>query len=137
MTLVVDASVACKWFVAEGDEELADALLSGGEGLAAPDVALAELCNIFWRKVRLKQMTPAQAEDAASRAAGHFKTLVPCAALMAHAMRISAALDHPAYDCFYLALAEELAAEMVTADTRLVRAVRRSRWAKRVRPLRS
>lgn len=136
MTLVVDASVACKWFVAEGDEDLADALLSGGEGLAAPDVAVAELCNIFCRKVRLKLMTPAQAEDAASRAASYFKTLVPCMALARRAMHISAALDHPVYDCFYLALAEELSAEMVTADTRLVQAVRRSRWAKRVRSLR-
>jgi predicted nucleic acid-binding protein len=136
MTLVVDASVACKWFVAEGDEDLADALLIGGEGLAAPDVAVAELCNIFWRKVRLKQMTPAQAEDAASRVESYFKTLVPCAPLARHAMYISATLDHPAYDCFYLALAEELGAEMVTADARLVQAVQRSRWAKHVRSLR-
>jgi predicted nucleic acid-binding protein len=136
MTLVVDASVACKWFVAEGDEDLADALLIGGEGLAAPDVAVPELCNIFWRKVRLKQMTPAQAEDAASRAASYFKTLVPCAPLARQAMHISATLDHPAYDCFYLALAEELGTEMVTADARLAQAVRRSRWAKHVRSLR-
>lgn len=136
MTLVVDASVACKWFIAEGDEDLADALLTSGDRLLAPEVVIPELCNIFWRKVRLKLMTPAQAEDAAARAAGHFSAVVSCEPLARDAMHISAALDHPACDCFYLALAEKLAAEVVTADTRLVKAARRSRWAKHVRPLR-
>jgi len=135
MTLVVDASVACKWFIAETDQSLAFALIASGERLIAPEVVLPELCIIFWRKVRLNLMTPAQAEDAAARAASTFSAVASCAPLTRRAMHISATLDHPAYDCFYLALAEVQSSQVVTADRRLVAAVQRSPWAQFLRPL--
>ena len=34
-------------------------------------------------------------------------------------MKLAIALDHPAYDCVYLALAEQLSCDLVTADDRL------------------
>ena len=36
------------------------------------------------------------------------------------ALDLSLLLNHPAYDCFYLALAEQLEIRLVTADTRLI-----------------
>ena len=38
MTLVVDASVACKWFVEEPGSADADKFLAGGDELVAPDL---------------------------------------------------------------------------------------------------
>jgi predicted nucleic acid-binding protein len=38
-------------------------------------------------------------------------------------------LDHPDYDCFYLALAEQRQATLVTADRRLLNRVRGTQWA--------
>ena len=52
MTLVVDASVACRWFVEEEGSVQAEALLTGDEGLVAPDLIIAEVCNAAWRKLR-------------------------------------------------------------------------------------
>ena len=41
--------------------------------------------------------------------------------LLEPAIRISLALDHPAYDCMYLATAEMLSYRLITADERLFR----------------
>jgi predicted nucleic acid-binding protein len=48
------------------------------------------------------------------------------------AMTIARVLDHPVYDCFYLALAQKEAAALVTADRRLVERVRATPWEGRV-----
>jgi predicted nucleic acid-binding protein len=56
---------------------------------------------------------------------------------MAHrpALGIARVLDHPAYDCFYLALAEREHALLVTADDVLVRRLTGTPWARHIRPL--
>ncbi len=54
--------------------------------------------------------------------------LVPTALLAPRAAAISMLLDHPAYNCFYLALAEQRRATMVTADRRLIQRVSGTIW---------
>ena len=44
----------------------------------------------------------------------------------AAALRLGAELDHPVYDCLYLALALERGAALATADRRFLDAVRRA-----------
>ena len=55
MTLVVDASVAIKWFVEESRSDAARAVLTSGESLVAPDLVVPEACNAaastsLWQK---------------------------------------------------------------------------------------
>jgi predicted nucleic acid-binding protein len=50
--------------------------------------------------------------------------LWPMRRLVDPAFELARRLDHPAYDCFYLALAAERDAPFVTADLRLVRKLR-------------
>jgi predicted nucleic acid-binding protein len=50
--------------------------------------------------------------------------LLPMRSLLEAATRIAVALDHPVYDCVYLAAAEAEGISMVTADERLLRKVR-------------
>jgi predicted nucleic acid-binding protein len=49
LTLVVDASVAFKWLVNEPGTADALALPGAGIPLLAPELILAELCNIAWK----------------------------------------------------------------------------------------
>jgi predicted nucleic acid-binding protein len=48
--------------------------------------------------------------------------------LAGRALEIAAELRHPAYDCFYLALAEERSAKLITADRRLISGLAGTPW---------
>jgi predicted nucleic acid-binding protein len=47
--------------------------------------------------------------------------LVPMRRLARRAVDLAVPLDHPAYECMYLALAKAMERPFVTADTRLLR----------------
>lgn len=132
--IVVDASVSVKWAVAEPDSKQAVALHA--QVLTAPSIWIAETGNALWRYVRLGQLTQAEATAL-------FKTLqaVPMISTdmeldAAQALTLAVELDHPIYDCFYLALAIREGTYVVTADNRFASAVRRQgKWTNHLRLL--
>ena len=123
MRFVVDASVAVKWLVAEEDADIADRLAASEQELHAPRLMASEVANVLWRKVRQGQI-----ERAEAGAAMALLTDVPVRwnddeTVGADAVRLALALDHPVYDCVYLALAHRIGATVVTADRRFANAV--------------
>lgn len=119
MNLVIDSSVAVKWYVLEEGHQLAARLFLGGHDLMAPDLLLAETANVFRRKVRAASMTDVQATEAVARLRREFRVFAASDDLVMPALALSSKLDHSVYDCIYLALA--LAAperSLVTADTK-------------------
>lgn len=135
MTLVVDASVALKLFVSEPDSAAAEALYVSGEFFLAPDLVLAEVANGLWKLARRSELSEAQFLEAIIKLPLVYGELVPLDMLLEAAANIARDIDHPVYDCFYLALAEARAVPLVTADKRLVARVAGSRFAPLVRPL--
>jgi predicted nucleic acid-binding protein len=132
MTLIVDASVAIKWVVREDQSHLAADLIEMDP--IAPDLLRAEFANVLATKVRLGEISAEQAlaAQADSEAA---LTIVPSMGLAPRALEIALELSHPAYDCFYLALAETLDGTLITADTRFLRRCADTRYRDLVRPL--
>jgi predicted nucleic acid-binding protein len=135
MTRVVDASVALKWFVAEPDSTIARGLVASGEPLIAPDLVVAEACNAAWRLARRGEILVAQMDIIATDLPRAFVELVPLAGLAASATTIARELDHPVYDCFYLALAVARDTAVVTADDRLIGRARGSIYTARITKL--
>jgi predicted nucleic acid-binding protein len=135
MTRVVDASVALKWFIEEADSPVARKLIASGETLIAPDLIVAEACNAAWRLARRGELLAAQRDIIAADLPNAFAELVPAASLAVLTTVIARELDHPAYDCFYLALAIIRDAPLVTADVRFVSRARQSIYAAYVTPL--
>jgi predicted nucleic acid-binding protein len=119
---VVDASVAAKWLAPEPESALADALL--GHELIVPDLLFAEVANILWKKQQRAEMTPAAAQFGARWLLQLPLAVHEGAGLMIAALDLAARLRHPAYDCFYLALAHRSGCAVVTADRRLVERMR-------------
>ena len=131
MTVVVDASVGLKWFSEEKDTDAALALVREAKSLIAPDLIVPEVCNGAWRLVRQKVMRLDQIERIAHTLTTTLEEIVPTVSFAQQAMAIAGSLDHPAYDCFYLALAEAYEVRMITADQRLLRRVQNTPWEKR------
>lgn len=135
MTLVIDASIACKWFFDEPGAEFARTILLSGELLLAPELIVAEVANAAWKRVLRAEISLEQAALAISG----LKLLderVPLLALAPRALAIGERLRHPTYDCFYLALAEQREVRLLTDDYRLRQAVAGSEWQSQVQALR-
>ena len=129
MDLIIDASVAGKWFFDEALNEAADNLISPHNRFVAPDLLASEFINIVQKNTRIRKITFEYGLAAIKR----FQTLpihyIPALELMETAYRISIGLEHPAYDCVYLAIPEKQGGVMVTADMRFYKKVRNSRYA--------
>jgi predicted nucleic acid-binding protein len=120
--LIIDASVALKWALPEAGSDRARDLLVN-EVLAAPELLAIECANVLWAKARRKQISAADAQGALAGILAAPVTLLPSAAVTAQAQNLALALDHPAYDCLYLATAIAERATLVTADEAFVKAV--------------
>jgi predicted nucleic acid-binding protein len=128
----VDASVALKWFVDEDGSPRAVSLLSSGEPMIAPDLVVAEVCNAGWKSLRRREIDAAQFEEIVIDVSRAFVRLVSLDQLIPRTAALARELDHPIYDCLYLALAEAEDVTMVTADRRLRAAVHGTALADRV-----
>jgi len=124
MSYVVDASVAAKWFFREPGQEMAEQLLAIDRPLYAPDLIVAEVTNVLWKRWRTASLSPDYATGIVRTLPTLFEQLLPGGFLADAAWQWSHTLDHPAYDCFYLAVAQHLETCMVTVDARLLAAVK-------------
>ena len=129
--LVVDASVAVKWFIIELGRPEARRLLDGGERLIAPELIVAEVVNVVWKRLMTNAIDHSQAADVPRGLPQLFAELCPLANLAERALAIAENLRHPAYDCFYIALAEARDVKVVTADRRMVTKLAGSPWQDR------
>lgn len=118
--VIVDANVAVAWYVDLPWSEAARSLADRQDELLAPTLIVAETANALWRQLSRGGISEAHAIEALDHLAAAV-TLVPDVTLRRDALRLASALRHPAYDCFYLALAQVRAAPLATADRPLAR----------------
>ena len=96
-----------------------------GTGLErfAPDFVLVELANIFWKKARLREIGDPHAYFQELSRIRQAVALSSSADLIERAAQVAAQIDHPVYDCLYIACAEATGSTLITADRRLRDAV--------------
>lgn len=123
MIAVIDANIAAALFIDLAYSSKARESLTKATALIAPDLVIPELTNTFWRMVTGGQVEKSFASLALDGLANVLSEIVPSKALTQHALDVSVALRHPAYDCFYIALAIQRRAALFTADLRLAKAL--------------
>jgi predicted nucleic acid-binding protein len=136
MTLVVDASVALRWYLNAPGTEEALALLERDEPLVAPDLLVAEVTAAAARLARANEITRQHGERIAAAIAASFDRLVESAQLASQAYALASMLDYPVSGCFYLAVAELERCALVTADESLLGKIKATAFRGAVIPLR-
>lgn len=123
MILVIDASVAIKWFVEEPLRPQARSLLIDRHEFVAPDLLIPEVANIAWKKAARGEVQVDQARSIIRNIAlpPFVSTLVESISLRERALVLAMQWKHPVYDCFYAACAEAVSAPLVSADEKFLR----------------
>ena len=116
--VVVDASVAVKWFADELHGEKADELSSGAYRLFAPHIIITEVANALVRKSAVGLMTFEEARDLWHTLPSYFDDILSVDDMIESALRLAFNLRHPIYDLIYLETARRLDAQLITADRR-------------------
>lgn len=130
--LVVDASVAIKWFVPEIHSPAASRLLDATVHLCAPDLIGPEIGNTLWKKVRRDSISRQEASEILTTFESIGVEIYASAVLLAGAFEIAAALDRTVYDSIYLALAMAQDCALVTADRKFYSSVSASALANHI-----
>ena len=120
MRITVDASIVIKWFVVEPLSRESRLLLARHLELQAPDLLLPEFANTIWKKVRRREIADPEPFLNELRSLSELIALYPSEVLIERASDLAFEMDHPVYDCLYLACAEVSSTPFVTADKRLV-----------------
>ncbi len=118
MKLTVDASMVVKWFVAEPMSDETRLLLAGRIHLQAPEFLLVEFANTIWKKERRGELSDARPYLEELPGLSNIITLHQDGDLVERAAGIALEMDHPIYDCLYLACAEATDSGLITADQR-------------------
>ncbi len=125
-TLVVDASVAAKWFLPSAGETLTDEAAEllkryarGQIQFVVPDLFWAEIANIFWKATRQGRWSQAAGVNAVRTIRERKIPTVATITLLDDAFTIASSFDRTVYDSLYVALAISSKTDLVTADERL------------------
>ena len=128
--VVVDASVAIKWFVPEIYADAARRLLREGMTLLAPDLIWAEVANALWRKWREKELAAEAVEGILNDFRRYPLRIHTGESLYDVAWLVAQGSGRTFYDSLYLALAMSNGCLMVTADLRFYNAVKDTPWGR-------
>jgi predicted nucleic acid-binding protein len=118
--IVVDASVAVKWFLPEPGEEAAQKILSGQEQLLAPALIHLEVTGAILRRFRQGDLSEQRAREGTqsweSMLMRRVLHLIPDAEIFDDAVEMAFLARHTLSDCLYLAVGKRLDAPIITAD---------------------
>ncbi|MFO1101927.1 MAG: type II toxin-antitoxin system VapC family toxin [Methylocystis sp.] len=123
MVVVIDASVAVKWYVAEAWRNEARNVLATAAELIALDFILTEVANALRRKVTEGTVTKEQALNALDDLPASFSRLIHAEQTLRAAFDLALRLSHPLPDCVYLACAVLNGASLVTDDRKFLEKV--------------
>lgn len=119
LACVLDASAAVRLTLGDAAAcGLAESIRTASLVLA-PELMLTEVANTLWKLQRADQLAGLNPQQLLLDARELVDRVEPDRHLQAEALALACHLNHPVYDCLYLALARREAATLVSADRRL------------------
>lgn len=128
--IVVDASVATKWFLPENGEALAEQALAWLDKydnkevrFVVPDLFYVEIASAIWKAVRVGRISRSFGDQALVLLIQREIVTVPSLELLDSAYQIATSHQRTVYDSLYVALAVQTKTQLITADERLANAL--------------
>ena len=125
--LVVDASIAIKWFLSEIHSDEARLILESKWELWAPDYIWAEFGSTLRKKIRLKEITVQEAEVILKDFMRFPIQTHGSKLLLNSAWQLANDSGATIYDSLYLALANSRECFLVTADNTFYQSIKSSK----------
>ncbi len=123
--IVVDASVAVKWYLPEPFSAQAALWYQAARELSAPDIFHAEFVNAIWKRIRIGELETGIAGRIVDAIGRMPIVIIESRALAGDALRIAVGLGLTVYDSLYIASARAMECPLVTADRELFKKTRR------------
>lgn len=137
MIVVVDPGVAIKWFVEEPLRPQARSLLVNRRELIAPDILIAGVADLAWKKAASGEIATEQATSIVRNIAlpAFISAFVESPRLRNRAFALALQCSWPVHDCFYAACAEAASAPLISTDEAFLQAMQAEGVALRGVPL--
>ena len=129
---VVDASVVIKWFIPEIYAEAAGFLQNSLYRLHAPAFFVLEVGNALCKKIRRQELIKKEGDTILEELAHLPVQKHPDQRLFRPAYALACQTHRSLYDCMYLALAETIDGQMVTADRKFYKEIANGQHGRRV-----
>jgi predicted nucleic acid-binding protein len=125
LACVLDASAAVRLIL--GDPAVAELAESIREAalVLAHELMLSEVVNALWKLQRADQLPQLDPQQLLADARELVDRVEPDRHLHAEALALACHVNHPVYDCLYLALARREAATLISADRSLLQLAER------------
>jgi predicted nucleic acid-binding protein len=124
LVIVVDASLAVKWYLLEAlTPEALKLLADHGGDIVVPDIFVTEVIGALVRRANVDKSLRSESQESISRFVSLFDAeLISAQRLdppaIARAADLALDLGHPLKDCHYLALAMDQDCDLITCDAR-------------------
>ena len=130
--IVIDASVAVKWFLPEIHAEAAGRVLKSRQRLLAPDLIWAEIGNTLWKKNLRHEITLKESHEILQDFLRFPLHICSSKALLNTAWSLAIQHNISVYDSLYLALAIGSDCCLITADRKFYESLRGKAIGKKV-----
>ena len=128
--IVLDASIAAKWFLPESDETLTtealillDRYRKNEIQIIVPDLFWVEFASVLWKAIRRGRFPKTSADAALADLTQYDFPTFPTVNLIGKAFEIATTYERTVYDSLYVALAVQTNSQLITADERLANSV--------------
>lgn len=130
--VVVDASVAVKWFLPEIHSEAAGRVLKSRQKLLAPDLIWAEVGNTLWKKSLRKEITIEESRGILKDFLRFPLQIYGSKTLLDTAWSLAIQCNVSIYDSLYLALAIGSGCSLITADRKFYESLHEETFGKKL-----
>lgn len=118
---VLDVSAAYTVITGSSQAESLIAALEAATLVVAPDLFYSEAANTAWKFQHIGSASPEEALQLYRSATQLVEVFWESQGLAEAALALACKWAHPAYDCFYIVLAQQHKATLLTKDKRLAR----------------